>query len=407
MGTIGRCVAGIGVTALVLLAATESRAQTQTLCGSTPSNEVGWNVPNGDAVFVSGPGPIYSVLSAVGEYRSHSMLSNGPNGSVTHATSTTPPANGNTGWYAFTSNSGSTGDSECYQPISPGFLEHSTPGLEQVNDAAIYTFLYDGSTENYIGYQGTATAANAATIGNFALAANADGLGKVNVTDGSNSYFGITYGGNRVYYGWNQYYDIQSVNVGNPSFLMPGPGSGGGGSYGSNFTNWGVECASSLSMWQYDAIGKTAAPRTYTAGTQLTNAANALWNAVNSECNGSNGWFSSFSGFFTNLGWSTVCAGTTGWGQGLCGQAADEIVDCFTDPYWCQQLTYDQYFWGGYFTAHDDGQTLWQYAVANWNSVAVSPDDMALSSSTSSAWGGQAASTPQWNSGGSTYGCWD
>ena len=47
----------------------------QTVCGTT---HAGWNVPAGDPVFVSGPGPIYAVLSAVGEYRSHSMLSQRP-----------------------------------------------------------------------------------------------------------------------------------------------------------------------------------------------------------------------------------------------------------------------------------------------------------------------------------------
>src|ERR1700722_11483831 len=107
MKTLARAATGIGVTALLLLAASESRAGTTT-CGSTTA---GWNVPAGDPVLVSSPGPIYSVLSAVGEYRSHSMLSNGPNGWVTHATSVTPPTSGDTSpyWTPFCSSCGSEG----------------------------------------------------------------------------------------------------------------------------------------------------------------------------------------------------------------------------------------------------------------------------------------------------------
>ena len=62
-------------------------AQASAECGSTAA---GWNAPNGAVVFNRGPGPIRSVMDAIGEYRTHSMLSHGPGGSVSHATLATP-----------------------------------------------------------------------------------------------------------------------------------------------------------------------------------------------------------------------------------------------------------------------------------------------------------------------------
>ena len=92
------------------LLAQASSARADNLCGSTSA---GWNVPDGDAVFEESPGVIQGVLAAVGEYRTHSMLSRGPDGWVTHATSLTPPVNGDRNFLG----------SECSAPIStPRFL---------------------------------------------------------------------------------------------------------------------------------------------------------------------------------------------------------------------------------------------------------------------------------------------
>ena len=59
--------------------------------------------------------------------------------------------------------------SECWNPISTSFLQNSMPGLETVSQGAIYTFLYNGSTENFIGYQ---RSADYATGGNNANSVN-------------------------------------------------------------------------------------------------------------------------------------------------------------------------------------------------------------------------------------------
>src|SRR5687767_4113651 len=73
-------------------------------CGSTPA---GWNAPNGALVLNrGGNGPITAVLDAVGEYRTHSMISHGPGGQVTHETMHSP---GTTGWPTY-----------CSTPLKPG-----------------------------------------------------------------------------------------------------------------------------------------------------------------------------------------------------------------------------------------------------------------------------------------------
>src|SRR4051794_10869105 len=50
-------------------------------CGMTTAD---WNVPNGGVVFNRGDGPIRNVVDAIGEYRTHSMLSHGPGTGMTH-----------------------------------------------------------------------------------------------------------------------------------------------------------------------------------------------------------------------------------------------------------------------------------------------------------------------------------
>ncbi len=405
MKTLVCCATGIGVTALLLLSATESIAGTTT-CGSTTA---GWNVPAGDPVLVSSPGPIYSVLSAVGEYRSHSMLSNGPDGWVTHATSVTPPTNSDMSpyWTPFCSSCGS----ECWNPISPSFLNNSMPGLETVSQGAIYTFLYNGSTENFIAYQ---RSADYATGGNSANSVNSmsmspgtgmawsgwwsgTGLGNNGESGDSSQYvWGRTYNGSQVHYGWYQYMNVQQTPQG-----VPG-------------VNTGVVCSSSLAMWQHDAGGLgDVLPRTYP---NIGTAANALWNGVQSECNATTGWWSGLGGFFTNLGWSSLCVGVTGYTQGVCGQAADQMVNCFTANN-CGNTSSPGAYFGNYNTKNN-GNAQWESVInGGAKAVGISPDDIGCwngngtgapcTGAGSSIWGWDGSQTVQWNSGGNNYSCWD
>jgi hypothetical protein len=409
-----RCALGIGIAGLTLLATTESRAN-EAACGSTSA---GWNVPAGDPVFVSSPGPIYAVLSAVGEYRSHSMLSNGPDGWVTHATSVTPPTNSDTSpyWTPFCSSCGS----ECWNPISSGFLTNSMPGLETVSQGAIYTFLYNGSTENYIAYQrsydyatggGTANAINNISFNGTGMAwsgwwsgtgaGGANGAsGGIN-SDSSQYVWGRTYNGNQVHYGWYQYMNVQGAPQG-----VPG-------------VNTGIVCSSSLALWQHDGLSGSSGytgdvyARTYS---NLSGAANALWNSVENQCNSTTGWFASVGGFFTNLGWSGLCAGVTGYTQGVCGQAADQMVNCFAANNCGNGSSPGAYF--GNYNTKNNGNAQWE-AVVNSGAAAVgiSPDDIGCwnsngtgapcSGAGSSVRGWDGGQTVQWNSGGNNYSCWD
>jgi len=420
---IGRSALGLGVVGILMLAATESRAQTTggsssaNQCGSTSA---GWNVPSGDAVFVSGPGPVYATLAAMGEYRSHSMLSRGPDGYVTHATSVSPPTNGDTSpyWTPFCSSCGS----ECWNPINTSFLQNAMPGLEMVQQGAIYSFLYgSGSSESFIAYQsgsqgsGTSTAANQATLGGYWLSPNMawNGWFSSDSTQGNQqtstvytAWFNIEYNKTPIHYGWFQYMNTQGTPGG-----VPG-------------VNNGVVCSSSLALWQHDALSGNpngtgysgdVIPRTYAKGGALTNAANALWNGVQNECSSTTGWFSSLGSFFTNLGWTGLCLGATGLTQGVCGQAADQMVNCFAANN-CGNGSSPGSYWGSY-TSHNNGTTQWQAATSNNNSVAISPDDVACwngngtgapcSGNGSSIWGWDGNETVQWNSGGNQYGCWD
>jgi hypothetical protein len=429
--TRGACryglVLGVAATAL---ATAEARAG-QSTCGSTSA---GWNVPAGDPVFVSGPGPIYSVLSAVGEYRSHSMLSNGPDGWVTHATSVTPPTNGDTSpyWTPFCSSCGS----ECWNPISPSFLTASMPGLESVSQGAVYNFLYSGSSnttsgsalnintinsaggagpgENFIAYQrsydyagtnATASAVNNISFGGTGMAWSGwwsgTGLGNNGESGDSSQYvWGRTYNGSQVHYGWYQYMNVQGTPQG-----VPG-------------VNTGVVCSSSLALWQHDALTTKTANNDVLARTysNLGTAANALWNGVQSECSATTGWFSSVGSFFTNLGWSSLCVGVTGYTQGVCSQAADQMVNCFAANN-CGNTSSPGAYFGSYNTKNN-GDAQWE-AVVNGGAkaVGISPDDIACwngngtgapcTGAGSSVWGWDASQTVQWNSGGNNYSCWD
>ncbi len=423
---IARCALGLGVAGLLVMAASEARAQ-QTLCGSIPGGQSGWNVPNGGTVFVSGPGPIYSVLASVGEYRSHSMMSNGPGGWITHATSTTPP----------TKSPGFCTDF-CSSPIDGNFLSHSMPGLEQVTAAGIYTFLFNGggantgnssadvannsggagTGESFMAYQDGTPSTNqdgtANTTNYGALAANFawSGGGSIGFSwDGSTSdstqgFYNVTYNGSPTYYGWYEYMN-----------------SAGQFGYPNQYS--GVVCSSSLSMWQVQAAqgykGKNSSVDVYQKAyppSVIGPAASALYNSVKSECEQTNGFFASFASAIQQVAVAGLC-GTCGaacagcWlGIGCgnlnsydgdpCDEAADQMVNTFAS----MQDNYGD-------DCNYDNENHWHGVVNNSTAYGVSPDviagwtNMPYTGPGSSVWAYDSNHLVQWNSGGSTYACWD
>ena len=361
--------------AVGVLLAQESSAPADVLCGSTSA---GWNVPNGDAVFEESPGVIQGVLASVGEYRTHSMLSRGPGGWMTHATSITPPVNNDRNFLG----------SECNAPISQNFLYAATPGLETVSQGAAYAFLYKAGPINFIGYQsgqmGAPGGSNTA-IGNTFLGAGMSWVDWYSTQDSSQVVFAEAYNGTQIHYGWYQYMNVQGAAHG-----VPG-------------VNTGVVCSTSLALWQHDALSNTSGysgdvlPRSY-PGTIIGPAATALYNGVYSECSQqTGGMFSSFGAFLQNLGTCSLCLNCN-----ICNVAANQMVNCFAN--------------------NDCGSSRaseWQGIAANGTAVSISPDDIACwnrpnngsgapcTGKGSSVWGWDVSETVQWNSGGNSYSCWN
>lgn len=377
---------------------------TDTYCGSTSA---GWNVPKGAATFSSSPGPIKTVIQAIGEYRSHSVLSNGPGWFVTHSTAHTPTTNGDLSpyWTPFCSSCGS----ECWNPLDPNALRNQLPGMEQVENGAMYAYYYGdfGGTGTW-GANANTTVNYETTAGNLLFLAYQNGgtsapavadhawygdsmIGFTYVNWGGAPSYGVTYGGSQMHYGWYQYMNSQSVAAG-----VPG-------------NNMGIVCSSALAFWQHrSGIGVAdVAPRRYYHGwgtSQIGSAANALYNTVYNECYAQNGPFASVGSFFQTLGFGALCLG---YGDGNpCDEVADQMVNCFATGN-C----------GDTSSPHNYNEYAWQGVVASQDAVTISPDDVSCwhgngtgapcSGSGSSIWGYDISQQVQWNSGGSNYGCWD
>jgi hypothetical protein len=359
----------------VFFACVSPSARADVVCGSTSA---GWNVPNGDAVFEQAPGVIQGVLAAVGEYRTHSMLSRGPDGWVTHATAITPPVNDDRSFLG----------SECNAPISSQFLYAATPGLETIGQGAIYTFLYRGGPVNFVAYQsgqnGVSGGQNAA-IGNTFVGQGMSWVPWRSPSDSNQIVFAEAYNGTQIHYGWYQYMNIQGTAQG-----IPG-------------VNTGVVCSTSLALWQHDALSGQAGytgdvtPRSYPSNL-IGNAAHALYNGVYSECTSQTGdMFASFGAFLQGIGTCTICLDCN-----ICDSAANQMVNCFSKN-----------------DCTSNSASEWQGVVGRNAAVSISPDDIACwnypangtgapcSGRGSSVWGWDVSETVQWNSGGNTYSCWN
>jgi hypothetical protein len=380
-------------------AASPSAARAEPLCGSTSA---GWNAPPGAAVLIVGAhgDVVHDLLAALGESRSHSMISHGPGTWTTHATSTTPPS-----------------QQDCSYPIDNNFLAASTPGLETIDQGAAYTFVYkggpqavyfqrpttwsgsyhvplpypQGSTQTYSTNTGPLIAATYLGTDEWS-----DQMTYRTMGSGSNTVYGLSFefndGGSLwpaqpIYYGWHQYMNIGNTAQGYPTYQG---------------TGWGVVCSTSLAMWQHDDLynqqGYTGdvLPRQYTPAA-TTAAAWVLWNFVNSQASGAT-TITDVSNFFSNFGpalWSgTACAG-----QSVSNNAANQMVNAFATG-----------------NVRDNSQSDWLNLVQSTGAYSISPDDIGgwnsngtgapWSGTGSSVWGWDGNNTLQWNSPGNSYGCW-
>jgi hypothetical protein len=354
-----------------------------TVCGSTAA---GWNAPNGAAVFEIAPGIITDLLQTLGEQRSHSMLSHGPDGWVTHATSITPPNVQN-----------------CDTPVDASFMAASTPGLSTIDQGAAYTFLYsNGGAPTALYYQRAATLYDASgaahdtgpIVGNTFLgsASSTAGMQWTPMGTGANTVWGLSFTlpqwlPRQIYYGWNQYMNIGSTASGFPQLQT-----------GETAQGDGVVCSTALTLWQHDALWNSGfytgdvLPRHYSiSATQA--AANQLWNDIYNKCSGATNLTE--GGSFGAAVWSGfACLGIS-----VCSNAANQIVNAFASDLFVSDIGSE-----------------WQNIVSKQGAVSASPDDVGCWSANStgapcsgpgsSIWGWDGNNLVQWNSGGNSYGCW-
>ncbi|WP_224248466.1 hypothetical protein [Hyalangium gracile] len=329
----------LGAAALTL----SSTAHAET-CGWAPA---GWNAPNGAAVFNKGPGPVDAVLTAVGEYRSHSMLSHGLTG-VTHATMKMPTENA---WPLL-----------CGLPLNADQLRYGYPGLSQVGVGGIYTYL-KGST--FLGYQ-RYNAAAADGIANAQWWNHAVIFGHSDTDPNAPVDFPVLNGG-RVPYSLFQFRDLQGANLAAPWS-----------------TNNGMVCSTYLAhAHAYGGQGQISA-YTYSHG-QLAAAADSLFNNVNNDCRNE-------QGFWGGAALTFICPFFD-----VCANAAHQVANCMATNS-CDRS--EPHIWQG--VRNDPvsvARSISPDRIGGWG-VHWGTRDL------NNVWAPDYNHNLQFNSGGAVYGCW-
>lgn len=335
-----------GCLTLSLFALVIVPGQAEAQCGYAPAS---WNAPNGAVVFNRGPGPIRDVLDAVGEYRTHSMLSHGPGGGVTHATMRTPDQNG---W-----------PTVCTLPLNATQLRYGYPGVESINQGGIYNFLFgeSGSTE-WTGYQ-VGDSAKAATVGDT-IWYNYPYVTDAAQGDGSQVIRRPLRNGARVNYSLYQYRTLETAN------LIP-----------SNSVNNGLVCSTFLA-YAHNYSGQGAVSAYSYSHSQLYNASNSLYNGTYNACKSALGWF---QGALLTV----ACPF-----YNVCGNAGNQVANCMSANR-CD--TGSSSVWKG---VRDDPSTV---------ATSISPDRIGgwgVHPINTTFWAPDYSHSLYFNSGGNVYGCW-
>jgi hypothetical protein len=352
----------VAVVGLVMAAGPSSRAggTGSDACGSSPAS---WNVPAGAIVLSRASGPVSGVLSALGEYRTHSMIAHG-NGWATHAAMYTPSM---TGWPTY-----------CSTPLDGGELEKGYPGASQIQEGGIYQFLYAGSLE-YIAFQRGCSSV-ACPNGDGQQVAdwiwNTIPFDWTNSKQGTDGLYRIEIGTPPAVapYSLYQFRDIQSLQT-------------GGGTW-----NNGVVCSTLISYSQYMAGRGAITAYTYSHD-QVVSGINGLLGSVEDECNQGIGF------------WQGVAATITCF-QGICDNAARQVTNCMA----VGRCDTDSSGSNTYASVRDD---------PNSTATSISPDRLGgwsghpwqgyvdgTEGSGVSVWAADNEQTVQWNSPGNVYGCW-
>ena len=335
-------IGSVAVSALALA----GNAQATGECGWAPA---GWNAPNGAVVFDRSAGPIRDVLDAVGEYRTHSMLSHGPGGGVSHATMKNPDQ---ASW-----------PTVCTKPVNSQQLQYGYPGLEQINQGGIYMSLYGkGPGPEWTGWQ-QGDPAQAAIIGD-SIWYNHPFTSDVSKIDSSQYIDRPVRNGYRVNYSLFQYRDLQSAHQ------IPG-----------DAVNNGIVCSTFMAYAHLYAGRGQVTAHTY-SHELIANASNSLYTGVYNECKASLGWFQ-------DALLTIACPF-----YNVCGNAGNQVANCMSTNM-CDSS--DSRYWKG---VRDD---------PNSTSTSISPDRLGgwgVHPVDNTIWGPDYSHQLQWNSGGNVYGCW-
>lgn len=322
-------------------------------CGYSSS---GWNAPNGAVVFTRGEsGPIAAVMTALGEYRTHSIMSHGPGRAATHSTMRTPAQNS---W-----------PSLCSTPIKPDQLRSGIPGLERVNQGGIYRYIYgaDASDQGtkFVAYQ-LGDPARAAAIGDHVFW-DYGLVSQHSEADASQFIYRPWIRGGVSPYSLYQYRDSEGTPYGDPAL------------------NNGTVCSTFLAFASFEAGDNAVSPFTYDHGS-IANAANSLYSSVRNECKGT-------LGFWGNIGASLGCP--IFWD--VCGNAGSQVTNCMATG-----------------SCGSSSASVWKGVRDDPNATATSISPDRLGGWGVHSWGGPEDAvwstdwnnTVQWNSGGNVYGCW-
>ena len=320
-------------------------------CGGTPAS---WNAPNGANVSVrlGEHAPIGSLITLLGEYHTHAMISHGPGADrwISHATAKQPGT-----WV------NPFGDDH----LNTDELRFGYPGPAQVNMGAGYTMLFGTSAAQSVVWVDGGLAGQQAADWLYDLpscASASDGICHLPVKSrkaNQTFYLIARKQGGKSYrhsYGVYQYTDDRQVPEGDD---RSDPG-------------WAQHCTTFMAWALQLATGQVVSSSSYPlAGVTMSQLTGSLHGNVRQHCQETGGFLGS---------WFVDCS-----------DLADQVVNCFTD--------FDQ--------CDNDDAWVWQSYAGP--AVSISPDRMlglAGHTDVSSPWAYKPAFPVQWNQPGTIYGCW-
>ncbi|MBI5482691.1 MAG: hypothetical protein HY906_27805 [Deltaproteobacteria bacterium] len=407
-----KLIASIVMGAVLLVAAAAqadsgSFANSQSVaCGTRTSYY--WNAPAGSTVYTRSNGPIAAVIDAVGEYRTHTLLSHG------------------TAWTSHSTTAMGQARYKCDEVVDQYDLANGYPGAARVSMKGIREALYGDGAPTFISYQaGTPTAYTTAgaNISNFFYNAMADPatlnscVSTVAVASAKNAAYT-----NQIYrYKWPV--DEQAQHPG---------ASGGYMWYRINEYVNGVDgnknlagsCSQFVAYSQKKALGVGYEMTTPTYDqASVDYGKRQLWTRIKTECETklATYWWGKIAVGLSSLVCSVACF-PVDIGDNMCERLATQTVYCFTSDVGgdncangchyasdaqnkpvgsAKSISPDRI--AGYGRQCTGTGCSGYTTVANGAKVATgcgSPN------SGHSIWGCQAYATPTWTSAGSLYACW-